>query len=109
MELQQQYGQQGFVILGVAMDDNAQEVVPQFAKDMKIDYPVLIGTEQVADEYGGVSGLPMSFYVGRDGKIVKRTAGLASHHDIEESIKAALNSGGHQQTPAATWIPQVAQ
>jgi hypothetical protein len=75
---------------------------------MKIDYPVLIGTEQVADQYGGVEGLPMTFYIGRDGKIVKKIEGLASHGDIESSIKEALNSGSEQQAPHAMLIPQVA-
>lgn len=109
MELEKQYASQGFVVVGVAMDDDAKDSVPKFAQDMKIDYPVLIGTEQVADQYGGVEGLPMSFYIGRDGKIVKKIAGLTSHGDIEDSIKAALNSGGGQQVPPAMLVPQVAQ
>lgn len=110
MELEKQYASQGLVIIGVAMDDDAKDVVPKFAQDMKIDYPVLLGTEQVADQYGGVEGLPMTFYIGRDGKIVKRIAGLTSHSDIEESIKAALNSPAAQgQAPQATLIPQVAR
>jgi hypothetical protein len=92
------------------MDDNAKDVVPKFAQEMKIDYPVLFGTEQVADQYGGVEGLPMTFYIGRDGKIVKRIAGLTSHHDIEENIKAALNTPASPgQAPAGMLIPQVAQ
>jgi thiol-disulfide isomerase/thioredoxin len=108
MELEKQYGPQGLVVLGVAMDDNAKDVVPKFAQDMKIDYTVLIGTEQVADQYGGVEGLPMTFYIGRDGKIVKKIAGLTSHGDIEESIKQALNEGSGTKTPPALFIPQVA-
>ena len=107
MELEKQYASQGLVIVGVAMDDDAKVSVPKFAQDMKIDYPVLIGTEQVADQYGGVLGLPMTFYIGRDGKIVKKIEGLTSHSDIEDSIKAALNSGGHQQSPPAIVVPQV--
>jgi thiol-disulfide isomerase/thioredoxin len=109
IELQKQYASQGLVVIGVAMDDNAKDVVPKFAQDMKIDYPILLGTEQVADQYGGVEGLPMTFYIGRDGKIVKKIPGLTSHSDIEESIKAALNAGGGQQVPPAMLIPQVAQ
>jgi len=110
MELEKQYASQGLVVVGVAMDDDAKDVVPKFAQEMKIDYPVLFGTEQVADQYGGVEGLPMTFYIGRDGKIVKRIAGLTSHHDIEESIQDALNTpAGQGQTPHALLIPQVAQ
>lgn len=108
MELEKQYAAQGLVVVGVAMDDNGKDIVPKFAQEMKIDYPVLLGTEQVADQYGGVDGLPTTFYIGRDGKIVKRIAGLTSHSDIEDSIKAALNTAGGQ-VPPAILIPQVAQ
>jgi thiol-disulfide isomerase/thioredoxin len=109
MELEKQYASKGLVVVGVAMDDNAKDVVPKFAQDMKIDYPVLIGTEQVADQYGGVEGLPTTFYIGRDGKIVKKIAGLTSHSDIEDNIKAALNTPNGSQAPTAMLVPQVAQ
>jgi thiol-disulfide isomerase/thioredoxin len=110
MELEKQYASQGLIVVGVAMDDDAKVAVPKFEQEMKIDYPVLIGNDQVADQYGGVEGLPTTFYIGRDGKIVKKIAGLTSHSDIEESIKAALDtSSGGQQTPRAMLVPQGAR
>lgn len=92
MDLEKQYGSQGLVVLGVAMDDDGKDSVSKFARDMKIDYTVLIGNDDVADQYGGVAGLPTTFYVDRNGKIVKKIAGLVSHGEIEDSIKAALGS-----------------
>jgi peroxiredoxin len=91
LDLQKQYGGQGLVILGIAMDDNP-DVVPKFAQEMKIDYPILIGNEKVAEQYGGVEGLPQTFYVDRTGKIVKKVAGIVSHSDVEEGIKQALGT-----------------
>ncbi len=93
IELQKQYGPQGLQIVGVAMDDAGHDAIAKFAADMKIDYPVLLGTEQVADQYGGVESLPTTFYIGRDGKIVARVFGLVSHKDIEDNIRAALAQG----------------
>jgi peroxiredoxin len=98
LELEKQYGPQGLVVIGVSMDDDSKEQVAKFSRDMKIDYPVLVGTDDVADTYGGVDGLPTTFYIGRDGKIVKRMQGLGSHSEIEDSIRAALA----QNAPAAT-------
>ena len=96
LELQKQYASQGFVVVGVSMDDNPQKDVPPFAKEMKIDYPILAGTEAVADQYGGVEGLPISFYIDKNGKIVKKIMGLASHSEVEDAIKQAISG-----TPAA--------
>jgi peroxiredoxin len=92
MELEKQYGSQGLVVLGVAMDDDGKNSVSNFAKEMKIDYTVLLGNDDVADHYGGVAGLPTTFYVDRNGKIVKKIEGLVSESDIEDGIKSALGS-----------------
>lgn len=95
IELQKQYANQGLVVVGVAMDDdtNKQKVVGDFVSQMKIDYPILLGTDQVADQYGGVDALPTTFFIGRDGKIVRRVMGLAGHSEFEEAIQAALKEG----------------
>jgi peroxiredoxin len=100
IELQKQYANQGLVVVGVAMDDdtNKQKVVSEFASQMKIDYPILLGTDQVADQYGGVDALPTTFFIGRDGKIVRRVMGLAGHSEFEEAIQAALKEGQMAQT-----------
>jgi len=93
MDLEKQYGPQGLVVVGVAMDDDGKAPVTKFAQEMKIDYTVLLGNDDVADQYGGVEGLPTTFYLDRNGKIVKKVAGLVSHSEIEDGIKEALGSG----------------
>ena len=100
-DLQQQYQSQGVEIVGVAMDDDAEknrDSIAKFAQEMKVNYPVLLGNEQVADAYGGVDALPTTFYIGRDGKIVNRIFGIIGHKEIEQNIQAALKQGA----PAST-------
>ncbi len=92
VDLQKQYGSQGLQIVGVAMDDASKEDIAKFAKDMGVNYPILIGKESVGDEYGGVPALPETFLIGRDGKIVDKIIGLEGKADIEEAIKKALNT-----------------
>jgi thiol-disulfide isomerase/thioredoxin len=92
IELQNQYGSQGLQIVGVAMDDSGKEDIAKFAKDMGVNYPVLLGKEAVGDAYGGVPALPESFFIGRDGKIVDKIIGLKGKGEIEDSIKKALDT-----------------
>jgi thiol-disulfide isomerase/thioredoxin len=92
VELQNQYAAQGFQIVGVAMDDASKEDISKFAKDMGVNYPILIGKESVGDEYGGVPALPESFLIGRDGKIVDKILGLRGKAEIEDAIKKAINT-----------------
>lgn len=107
VDLQKQYANDGLVVLGVAMDDASQQEIAKFAKDMNINYPILLGTEEVGDAYGGVEGLPTSFYIGRDGKVVDRVAGLRSYGDVKEKVQAALNTSA-ATTAAGAAGPNVA-
>jgi thiol-disulfide isomerase/thioredoxin len=92
VELQNQYGAQGLQIVGVAMDDSGKDEIAKFAKDMGMNYPVLLGKEAVGDAYGGVPALPESFFIGRDGKIVDKIMGLEGRSEIEDAVKKALNT-----------------
>jgi len=94
VELQREYGPQGFQIVGVAMDDSSKEDIAKFTKEMGVNYPVLLGKEAVGEEYGGVPALPESFFIGRDGKIVDKIIGLRGRVEIEDSIKKALDTQG---------------
>jgi peroxiredoxin len=93
IELQKRYGPQGLQVVGVAMDESSKEAVAKFAREQGINYTIVHGDDQVGDSYGGIQALPTTFYIGRDGKIVKRVFGLASHKEVEESVRAALNQG----------------
>ena len=92
VELQNEYGSQGLQIVGVAMDDSGKDEIARFAKDMGMNYPVLLGKEAVGEAYGGVPALPESFFVGRDGKIVDKIMGIEGKSDIEAAIKKALST-----------------
>lgn len=100
VELQNKYGPEGLQIVGVAMDDVDEKTVAEYAHKMGVNYPVLIGTEKVADSYGGIEGLPMSFYLDRSGKVVDRILGLVSKSEIEASIQKSLAQGGGATAPS---------
>jgi cytochrome c-type biogenesis protein len=102
VELQKQYGPQGLQIVGVAMDDANKEDIAKFAKEMGVNYTILLGKESVGDQYGGVPALPETFFIGRDGKIVDKIIGLKGKGEIEDSIKKALNTQPGTSPPAAT-------
>jgi len=92
VELQNQYGSQGLQVVGVAMDDSGKDEIAKFAKEMGMNYPVLLGKEAVGDAYGGIPYLPESFFIGRDGKIVDKIMGIDSRSVIEKGIQKALDT-----------------
>src|SRR5438132_12547251 len=93
VELQKQYGAQGLQIVGVAMDEASKDDIAKFAKDMGVNYPILLGKEAVGEAYGGVQFLPTTFFIDRDGKVLEREFGLKSRSIFEDNIKKALGRG----------------
>ncbi len=96
-DLQKQYAKDGLVVLGVAMDDSGPATIAKFASELGVNYPVLLGTDKVSDDYGDVQYLPTTFYIGRDGAIVDKMTGLLDRKEIEGAVKKALATG---YTPA---------
>ena len=74
------------------MDDGDQEHVADFVKEMGINYTVLMGEHAVGDAYGGLRFLPQTFFIGRDGKIIKHSFGTNSKSDFEDAIKQSLSA-----------------
>ena len=92
-DLQKQYASEGLQIIGIAMDEASPQDIGKFAKDLGVNYPILMGKEEVGDAYGGVQFLPATFYIGRDGKVVDKVFGLKGRGEIESAIKRALAQG----------------
>jgi peroxiredoxin len=91
VDLQKKYGPQGLQVIGVAMDDAGPNVIQSFAQKLGVNYPILVGKEEVGAAYGGIEYLPSTFYITRDGKVIDHVFGLASRSEIEANIEKALS------------------
>lgn len=90
VDLQKKYASQGLQVVGIAMDDASPADIASFAQKLGVNYPVLIGKEEVGAQYGGIEYLPSTFYIGRNGKILDHVFGLVSKSEIETDIQKAL-------------------
>ncbi len=88
---QKKYGAQGFQVVGISMDDST-EPVQHFYTKFNMNYPVALGNATLADQFGGVLGLPLTFLISRDGTIVKQYDGKANLDKMEEDIRLLLRS-----------------
>lgn len=90
MELQQDYGERGLRILGVAIDD--PEPVRRFATELRVNYVLLaelMPALAVQDAYGDTR-LPYSVLIDRKGRIVYRKAGELTRAEIETELLPLL-------------------
>ena len=90
IDLQKKYASQGLQVLGVAMDDASPADISSFAGKLGVNYPILIGKEEIGAQYGGIDYLPSTFYITKDGKILDHMFGLVSRSEIESNIQKAL-------------------
>ncbi len=85
------YGKDGFAILGISVDSPRDiKKIPAFMEQMKMNYPVLLATEKVRMEYGGISSIPTTFVINREGKVLGRIVGARPHEMFEGIIKKYL-------------------
>ncbi len=92
MEFEQKHKDQGFVVLGVAMDDDGWDVVKPYLERQRVNYRVVMGTPEIADLYGGVESLPTTFLVDREGRIARIHIGLVSKKDYQDDIDQLLGT-----------------
>ncbi len=92
IRLYKNYRKQGFVILGVAIDDT--QSVRDFVDPTGINYPVLLGEEggiEISSAYGNQLGaLPFTVIINREGRIIRTHPGELSYEQAEALIKPLL-------------------
>jgi peroxiredoxin len=90
VELQKRYGKQGLTVIGLSLDQGGRKEVAEFAKRMKVNYPVALATEDVIRRYGGIRAIPTTFLINRRGEIIKRYVGYQNRQVFETDIRNAL-------------------
>jgi len=89
IELSKRYKDQ-LQIIGISMDDAPASQVRQFAKQIGITYPVVMGSGAIEAEYGGVPALPTSFVISPEGRVVQKHAGLYPIGVYDTEIRSLL-------------------
>ncbi len=88
IDLQKEYGSRGVQIVGIALDE--LEKVQAFARQNGMNYPVLLGSDEVSMKYGGIEGIPTTFIIDKSGTIVNKFEGFRPRHVFESEIKRLL-------------------
>ena len=98
IDMQNKYASKGFTVLGIAMDDEGKRVVAPFVAKEKYDvngqkllinYPIVIGTDEAADKFGGIMGYPTSFLISRNGKQIMKFQGPPDLDIIHKAIESS--------------------
>jgi len=89
VEAYAKYKDQGVVVLGVSLDDTA-EMLREYAPKKQMNYPLLLMQDDFDEAYGPIIGVPITFFIGRDGTIARKHFGPVSKEQVDQEIKALL-------------------
>jgi len=84
-----EYQGQGFQTLGIALSSDPTQI-RFLVKQLGLDYPVLIGNDQVSEAYGSVAVVPTTFIIDKSGNVVHKVEGTRSKEEFEKMIQALL-------------------
>ena len=77
IQLYKTYQKEGLEVIGMDMDRGDMDIVRNFVKSMDIPYPIAIASQDVERNYG-VTGLPTSFLIDKEGRIREKITGFSS-------------------------------
>jgi cytochrome c biogenesis protein CcmG/thiol:disulfide interchange protein DsbE len=90
IDFQNEFAARGFTVLGVSMDENGWSVVKPFMAEQKMNYPVVLGNEEVNRLYAGIEALPTTIVISRDGRTRYLHAGLVGKDEYRKEILTLL-------------------
>lgn len=92
IKLQDKYRDQ-LVVLGISEDEGPVEDVQAFVAEHQMNYPVVMTTPALRKIFRGVTALPTTFVLDRDGKIAQKHVGLlnAQVTELETQVLSGIS------------------
>lgn len=86
-----EYHRQGVTVLGVNYEELTTEQIQQAVKEFRINYPVLyLGADSYMSEEMVLKGLPSTFIISPEGRLVKAWVGPVNKQDLTNFIRPYL-------------------
>lgn len=84
---------EGLLIVGIAVDQEGAEVVEPYVQEQDINYPIVLDPDQSTEKhFDAMYGLPTTYVVNPEGKIVRRILGIFPVEDMTPTLKDMLAS-----------------
>jgi peroxiredoxin len=102
--LYEKYQDQDFVVIGVSIDEETVEAVPDFIEEFGLTYPILLDTTRVSTGQDGsyrLEGIPQSYFIDAEGIIRDIGEGALEWDFMEGKALVLLDPEAGQRRMAA--------
>ena len=79
----------GLVTLGIALSSDPTQI-RFLVKQLGLEYPVLIGTDKVSEDYGSISVVPTTVIIDKEGNVAQRIEGTRKKEVFLKLIQPLL-------------------
>ena len=95
VDFQSEFGDDGFAVLGVSVDEPGRAIVEPFLERSPVNYRIaLADTDQRLAPFGPMNTLPTTWLIDRQGRIAAEHVGLVSREATEAEIRLLLTEPG---------------
>jgi cytochrome c biogenesis protein CcmG, thiol:disulfide interchange protein DsbE len=84
--LQNEFGGERFTVLGVSLDQTGVDGVRDFVRDRGVNYPILMGNEDVVVKYGNFRGIPTTFLLNPSHELARKYSGLVTRDMVASEL-----------------------
>lgn len=91
IEMYESMADDGLTILGISVEEGEEDAVRGFVEEFDIPYDIAISMG-LAEDFGGVQGLPTTYVIDKEGQIVHRIIGLFPTEDLLPEIRELLDA-----------------
>ncbi|HET8674425.1 MAG TPA: TlpA disulfide reductase family protein [Blastocatellia bacterium] len=89
---QNEYRDRGLQIIGITYPPYRSRSVREAAKELKVNYPILFGTQAVLDMFNVSEVLPLTVVIDREGIVRVRIKGVMDREEFDQKIKPLLTN-----------------
>lgn len=79
-------------VIGVAVMYRKKQEVLDVVHEQSLSYPIVLGNEDIASDFGELRGMPTSFLYAPSGKLVGRHDGALTPHELEQAMAQASDA-----------------
>lgn len=90
VEFQERYGDRGFTVAAVSLDEDGWDSVRPFMRELGLNFPVLMGGDTAETYFGAIDSIPATLIIDRSGSIVFWHEGVPEKADYARQIEALL-------------------
>jgi len=90
VRLQREHARQGLQIIGITYPPESKTRVRRFARSLRVNYPIILGTRRIKARFSSEETLPLTVVIDRDGKVNDIISGILLRQEFDEKIKPLL-------------------